>query len=104
MSIEERIANLETTLGRVERMLNTLVGDCKPRSDPRKYMNVKEASCATGLSEQTLRIYCNNGTLRYTKVGKHLIIHTDSLYKYIEQTARKTIAEQANERLKNLTS
>ena len=97
MTIEDRLTNLELSCRRIERLLSTLVGENKPRSEPDRFMNITEASSRTGLSERTLRCYCGRGLIRHTKVGKRLIIHSDSLYGYIEKMARKTIIEKANE-------
>ena len=102
MNIEEQLAELRQTASRIERMMGTLLGENKPRTDPQRFMNIEQASKATGLSMVSLREYCNRGEIRSTKIGKRLIIHTDSLYRYIEEKARKTTAEKAGELLASL--
>lgn len=81
---------------RIERMLRTLIGESRPDLDPRRFMNIPEAA-ASGLSIVTLRSYCERGQIRHTKMGRRVIIHTDSLYEYITENARKTIRERAEE-------
>ena len=95
--IEEELMAIKEQNSRIERMLRTLIGESKPDLDPRRFMNIPEAAAATGLSIVTLRSYCNRGQIRHTKMGRRVIIHTDSLYEYIAKNARKTIRERAEE-------
>lgn len=95
--IEEELMAIKEQNSRIERMLRTLIGESKPDLDPRRFMNIPEAAAATGLSIVTLRSYCNRGQIRHTKMGRRVIIHTDSLYEYIAENARKTIRERAEE-------
>ena len=85
-------------------MLNTLLGENKPKAEPQRFMNIEQASKMTGLSIVSLRAYCNRGEIRCTKVGRRQIIHTDSLYEYIERKARKTIKERADEQMKLMSN
>lgn len=97
MTIEEKLDQIQSKQDRIEAMLSKLLGEEKPRVEPRRYLSTKEASEMTGLSVRSLQIYCNQGLIRFSKVGKYLVIHTDSLYRYIESLARKSIRERAEE-------
>lgn len=92
---------MEVQLCNLQGLLSTLVGTSKPKPRAKDFMNVKEASEATGLSQRSLRCYCNRGWIRYTKVGNSLIIHVDSLNDWINSKARKTTKEREEETIKN---
>lgn len=100
MSIEEQLTELRQSNARLERMVSTLLGENKPNAEPQRFMNIEQANKMTGLSINALRAYCNRGEIRSTKVGRRTIIHTDSLYEYINKKARKTIKERADEQMK----
>lgn len=101
MSIEERIDRLSEMVSENNRMLALLLGESTPRVEPRKYMTVAEASQMTGLSARSLRIYCNRGDIEVSRVGKYILLLTESLYDYIESTARPTTKDRVNEVLRN---
>lgn len=101
MSIEERIDRLSEMVSENNRMLALLLGESTPRVEPRKYMTVAEASQMTGLSARSLRIYCNRGDIEVSRVGKYILLLTESLYAYIESTARPTTKDRVNEVLRN---
>lgn len=101
MSIEERIDRLSEMVSENNRMLALLLGESTPRVEPRKYMTVAEASQMTGLSARSLRIYCNRGDIKIRRVGKYILLLTESLYAYIESTARPTTKDRVNEVLRN---
>lgn len=104
MSIEERIDRLSEMVSENNRMLALLLGESTPQVEPiepRKYMTVAEASRVTGLSARSLRIYCNRGDIKVSRVGKYILLLTESLYAYIESTARPTTKDRVNEVLRN---
>lgn len=101
MSIEERIDRLSEMVSENNRMLALLLGESTPQVEPRKYITVAEASRVTGLSARSLRIYCNRGDIKVSRVGKYILLLTESLYAYIESTARPATKDRVNEVLRN---
>ena len=103
MTIEEGLNRIEDAVMRTNRLLSSLFEEKQERQEKKNvqaYLNVRDASSLTGLSVNTLRQYCNSGMIRYTKVGKMIIIHTESLIAYINENSRRTIKELAAERLR----
>lgn len=101
MSIEERIERLTEMVSENNRILALLLGESTPRVEPRKYMTVAEASQMTGLSAVSLRNYCSRGDIEVRRVGKYILLLTESLYSYIESAAKPTTKDRVNEVLRN---
>ena len=101
MSIEEKVERLTEMVGETNRMLARLLGEVTPNVEAKRYINIAEASQMTGLSAVSLRNYCSRGDIEFSKVGKYIMILTESLYAYIESTARKTVKARAEEVIRN---
>ena len=90
MSIEE---SLQIILKKIEAIENYFIS-AQQQSETKKYMRVAEMAEFTGLSKRTLYCLCNRGELKFTRVGKFTMIHTDSMMEYIETHSRLTIREK----------
>lgn len=65
-----------------------------------RFKSIRQTSELTGLTEQSLRCYCNRGLISYVKLGKYIMVDIESLYDYCMTFARKTIRERAEEQIK----
>lgn len=80
---------------RLERIEETLARMATPK--PQEWLTSDAACEYAGMSINTLRSYCNKGLLKYSKMGRKLIINRDSLLEYISTRSTKTIKERVKD-------
>lgn len=96
--IEEDLKIIIEQNSRIESMLGRLLSERAEKAKPcKKYMDIKEASEYTSLAEQTLRIYCSQKKIEFQKIGGRIMIHTNSLDKFMSDGTVRTIDDKAKE-------
>lgn len=101
MGIEEKldallggIAEVSDRLARLEQKIDP------PKRMEKKFMCISELTERTGMARKTIINLCGRNEISYSKVGKTIMVRTDSILDYIEKKSIPSIRERAAELLK----
>jgi hypothetical protein len=88
---DERIVSFFDSMNKVNRSLDTLVKDCRPRLNGEMYLTDKEASLVLHISRRTLQEYRTHGVLPYHKLIGKVLYRESDLEKVLQDNYQKAV-------------